>query len=58
MIIKKTVKWGEVYVVFITPEAEKIGLNHKSKVTVSLIDDSGKKKIVVEKERNRDMRKP
>ena len=58
MIEKKIVKWGEGYVVFITTGAKKIGLNHKSKVTVSLIDDSGKKRIVVEKERNRDMRKP
>lgn len=46
---KKVVKWGEGYVIFITPEAKRMGLNDKSKVNVSLVEDAGKKKIVIEK---------
>ncbi len=48
-IEKKIVKWGEGYVVFITPEAKKLGLTDKSKVTVSIVEDDEGKKIVIEK---------
>lgn len=46
---KKIVKWGQGYVVFITPEAKKLGWNDKHNVTVSVIEDNGKKRIVLEK---------
>ena len=49
MAEKKIVKWGQGYVVFITPEAKKLGWNDKQKVTVSVVEDNGKRKIVLEK---------
>ncbi len=46
---KKVVKWGEGYVVFITPEAKKMGINHKSNVNVSLVEEENRRKIIIEK---------
>lgn len=46
---KKVVRWHDNYVVFVTPEAKKLGWNDKTIVTVSLIEINGKKRIVIEK---------
>lgn len=46
---KKIVKWGQGYVVFITPEAKKLEWNDKHKVTVSIMEENGKKRIVLER---------
>lgn len=49
MAEKKVVKWGQGYVVFITPEAKRLGWTDKHNVTVSLVEESGKKKILIER---------
>ncbi|MDP3104822.1 MAG: hypothetical protein Q8M95_09490 [Candidatus Methanoperedens sp.] len=46
---KKLAHWHDNYVVFVTPEAKQLGWNDKTIVTVSLVEEDGKKKIVVEK---------
>lgn len=46
---KKLVRWHDNYVVFVTPEAKKLGWNEKTIVTVSLVEEDKKKKIVIEK---------
>ncbi len=39
----------ENYVVFVTPEAKQAGWGDKTIVKVSLIEENGEKKIVIEK---------
>ncbi len=46
---KKVVKWGEGYVVFLTPELKKLGLDYKKKVSVSVVKSDGAKHIKIEK---------
>ncbi|MFQ5814894.1 MAG: hypothetical protein ACE5G7_00155 [Candidatus Hydrothermarchaeaceae archaeon] len=46
---KKVVRWHESYVVFVTPEAKQAGWNEKTIVKVSLVEENGEKKIVIEK---------
>ncbi|MEE8168640.1 MAG: hypothetical protein V3T58_07200, partial [Candidatus Hydrothermarchaeales archaeon] len=46
---KKLVRWHTNYVVFVTPEAKQAGWNEKTIVKVSLIEENGEKKIVIEK---------
>lgn|GEM_PF-1476877 len=46
---KKLVHWHDNYVVFVTPEAKQLGWNDKTIVTVSLVEENGEKKIVIEK---------
>lgn len=46
---KKVVKWGQGYVVFLTPEFKKMNLTDRHKVSVSLVEEGSKKKIVIEK---------
>lgn len=44
---KKLVRWGEGYVVFITPEAKKFGWNDKTKLKISAIKDSEGDAIII-----------
>ncbi len=46
---KKLVHWHDNYVVFVTPEAKTLKWNDKTIVKVSVIEEKGKKKIVIEK---------
>lgn len=45
---KKLVRWHDNYVVFVTPEAKQLDWNEKTIVTVSLVEEDKKKKIVIE----------
>ena len=46
---KKLVRWHDNYVVFVTPEAKELKWNDKTIVKVMLVEDGGKKRIVIEK---------
>ncbi len=46
---KKLVRWHDNYVVFVTPEAKQLEWNEKTIVTVSLVEENKKKKIIIEK---------
>ncbi len=46
---KKLVRWHDNYVVFVTPEAKELKWSDKTIVKVMLVEDGGKKRIVIEK---------
>lgn len=46
---KKLVRWHDNYVVFVTPEAKALGWGDRTIVKVSVVEEKGKKRIVVEK---------
>ena len=46
---KKLVHWHDNLVVFVTPEAKALGWSNKTIVKVSVIQEKGEKKIVIEK---------
>lgn len=46
---KKLVRWHDNYVVFVTPEAKALGWGDKTIVKVSVIEEKGEKKILIEK---------
>ncbi len=46
---KKLVRWHKSYVIFITPEVKQLEWNEKTIAKVSVIEEDGKKKIVIEK---------
>lgn len=46
---KKLVRWHDNYVVFVTPEAKQANWNEKTIVKISLIEEDGEKKILIEK---------
>lgn len=46
---KKLVHWHDNYVIFVTPEAKALGWSSKTIVKVSVIEEKGEKKILVEK---------
>ena len=46
---KKLVHWHDNYVVFVTPEAKALGWSDKTIVKVSVVEERGEKKIVIEK---------
>lgn len=46
---KKLVRWHDNYVVFVTPEAKALGWSDNTIVTVSVIEEKGERKIIIEK---------
>ena len=46
---KKLVRWHDNLVVFVTPEAKALGWSDRTIVKVSVIEERGEKKIVIEK---------
>lgn len=46
---KKLVRWHDNYVVFVTPEAKALGWGDKTIVKISVVEEKGEKKIVIEK---------
>jgi len=46
---KKLVHWHDNYVVFVTPEAKALKWNDKTIVKISVVEEKGKKKIIIEK---------
>jgi hypothetical protein len=46
---KKLVRWHDNLVVFVTPEAKALGWSNKTIVKVSIVEEKGQKKIVIEK---------
>lgn len=47
--VKKVIKWGKGYSVFITTEAKFLGWNDKTYVNISVVKDKGEEKIVIRK---------
>lgn len=48
---KNVVKWGQGYVVFLTPELKEMGLTDKDEVKVKLVEEDEEKKVIIESER-------
>ncbi len=46
---KKLVRWHQSYVIFITPEIKQLGWTEKTIAKVSVVEEDGEKKIVIEK---------
>ena len=46
---KKLVRWHDNLVVFVTPEAKALGWSDRTIVKVSVVEERGEKKIVIEK---------
>ncbi len=46
---KKLVHWHDNYVVFVTPEAKALKWDDKTIVKISVVEEKGEKKIVIEK---------
>lgn len=46
---KKLVRWHDNYVVFVTPEAKALGWNDRTIVKVSVVEEKGERKILIEK---------
>jgi hypothetical protein len=47
--VKKVIRWGKGYSVFVTKEAKLMGWNDKTYVSVSAVDRDGEKMIVIRK---------
>lgn len=47
--VKKVIKWGKGYSIFITTEAKLFGWNDKTYVTISVVKDKGEEKIIIRK---------
>lgn len=46
---KKLVRWHDNYVVFVTPEAKALGWSGRTIVKVSVVEEKGERKILIEK---------
>lgn len=47
--VKKVIRWGKGYSVFITKEAKLFGWDDKTYITVSAVKDKGEEKIIIRK---------